>query len=733
MDLFRKRFSGYSSIKVIIAVILGLLIINDTGTTAAIRWLAVVFSVSFFMRPYIAVRKLSYFDSGFGMSFGAGLFLCFYSAWVISSTGICRFSDAIVFASFLILSVLGYVIRKYVVKEAYVTSDEFKHFLNGFAIFAVIFLAVFWVIGFNPLVDPGTENYMDFGFMQGIYRQKSAIPEDIWFSGTKLNYYYLGQAVSVYMCRLSLTTPEYGYNMMLATFAGMVFVMSAELVSAVAGALIADGPEKKKCVTTGSMLGGALAAFGANGHWLLYGIFIPLYRKISGATNLKNYWFADPTVFINTDFGDLDNGKNEFPAYSFILGDLHAHVINVMFVLPLVGILFDLVLSDDDKDRERSKVWRLVLISLLLAYCKGANYWDFAIYYVITGALIVFTQIKRYGLSKKAVVRIASAAAIVTAVSYIAILPFTVNFVKMESGIGICTVHSPIYKLMVLWAMPVAITVWLICVLYRKKEANHDVDSMTRCALLPFMLCVIGLIIVPEFIYVKDIYGDLNQRFNTMFKLTYQAYILFAVITGIAFVYMLYMADTAGRFLLVATVLCCLTLLCTSYSYRSVKQWFGNVFDPSRRRGISSIEGLREDDVYGFEMVAYDILAEDEREHIHVIEAAGDSYSHYNALSVYSGACTPIGWFVHEWMWHNDPEPVRERADEVSHFYSCDDEQYCREFLKKYDADYILVGPAEVCKYPVYRTGFARFGDVVVNTMWQGVELDLIRVDKSRL
>ncbi len=735
MDRFRKNFSDYFSIVVIAAVILCFILMDDTGTTAALRWLAVVFSVSFFMRPFFPVRKLSFFDAGFGLSFGTGLFICFYLAWVISSVGV-PFSDGIIFASLIVPAAFGWALKKFIQKETFITATDFKHFLNGFAIFALIFLAVFWVIGFNPLVDPGTENYMDFGFMQTIYRQKSAIPNDIWFAGEKLNYYYLGQAASVYMCRLAITTPEYGYNMMLATFAGMTFLMCTELICGIADALIKDHPKKERSVTTAGVLGGTLAAFGANPHWLLYGLFIPFVQKLIGTSPSGDYWFSDPTVYIRSELGDPDNGKNEFPAYSFILGDLHAHVINIIFVLPLIGMLFDLVLTDDEEENRPVRIYRLVLIATLLAYYKGANYWDFAIYYVITGAVIVFADLKRYGFNKETIIKLVIKALLITAVSIVAILPFTLNFVKMESGIRLCDTHTPLFKFLVLWGLPIAVTLWAIYTLYRKKYKD-DTDPVTRVALLAFMLCTIGLTLVPEVVYVEDIYGSDNKRFNTMFKLTYQAYVLFAIIAGIAFALILKKVYTAAvDFWVVDITYICLfavTVMSASYTASSIHKWFGNVFESEKRIGISSLEGLRKDEVYGFEMAAYDVLRSDDRKIINIIEASGDSYSHESALSVYSGACTPAGWFVHEWMWHNDPEPIKERADSVSYFFTSGDVEYCRDMIKKYDIDYIFVGPAEVCRYPVDRNGFENLGEVCVETVWQDVRLELIKVDRSRI
>ncbi len=733
MGLFRKNFSVYSSIEVIAAVILLILMTGDSGTTAALCWLAVVFCVSFFMRPFLLTKNLKFLDRGMGLSFGLGLFLCFYVCWTFCAITGCDYSDVTVHASFAVMAVLGLVIKKYCLKEEYITREELRQHLNGFAVFAVVFFAFFWMIGFNPNVDPGTENYMDFGFMQTIYRQKSAIPFDPWFSGTKLNYYYLGQSAAVYICRLAHTTPEFGYNLTLCTFIGMAFLMVYELCAAIAGILLPDFSKKTLTVRLGAILGGSVAAFAGNPHWLLYGFVGKILSKVLGNDDYS-YWFSDGTVYISTANGDPDNGKNEFPAYSVILGDLHAHVMNVIFVLPLLALLFDLCLSEKEDENKKSVVSRLILISMLLGYYKGSNYWDFAIYYVITGALIVFTDLTRRGLTLKTAAVIGSKAVVVTAVSIISILPFTLNFIKMESGIEICDVHSPIVKLAVLWLIPVAVSIYVIIFLYFGRGKKAVANRAAKAGLLAFILCSIGLVITPEILYVKDIYGDLNARFNTMFKLTYQAFLLFALITGVAFSICLFRTfSEEKRTKAFVVIFAFIAVLAVSYTPYSAYRWLGRFWDKDQRKGISSIEGLYEDDFYRFEMECYDRLMEDDSRVLNIVEVAGDSYSHQSALSIYTGACTPVGWFVHEWMWHNDPEIVKNRADEVIRFYTSGDSQYCRQFLKKYDIDYIVVGPAEVCKYPVNRTGFYDLGDAKMSQIWQNVELALIKVDRSKL
>ncbi len=736
MDRFRKRFSGCSSLIVLAFVIICLLLIGDTGKAAAVRYLAAVFAVSFFMRPYFTRNRMKYPDEGFGLCFGLGLALCFFACWTFCAVTSFEFADAAVFGTFVLFALSGIIINKTAIKRPYITSDEMRKFIGGFAVFAVIFLGFYYIIGFNPLVDAGTENYMDFGFMQTMYRQRSAVIYDIWFSNTKLNYYYLGQAAAVYMTRLAATTPEYGYNLMLCAFISSVFTMVFELVCGIANAILPDHEKRRLSVTVGGLAGGLVAAFAANPHWVIYGPFLSLAKRIFGTDDGERYWFPDGTVYINTQYGDIDNGKNEFPAYSVILGDLHAHVMNLLFVLPLVALLFEYAFEEERKETKGSRIYTLLVISILLGLYKGSNYWDFAIYYVITGAVIVFTDIRKHGISFGTLGRIIIKAAVVTGVSVAAILPFTLNFKKMESGIEICTTHSPIWKMAVLWLPGVMVSLLFIFLLYSEGQIRQS-DNAAREALLAFVLCTIGLVVTPEIVYVKDIYGGDNKRFNTMFKLTYQAFVLFAIIFGITVSLLLYRllgnlasSRITGIIIGIAAFYC---ILSVSYTPYAVYQRYGRVWDAGLRVGISSLEGLRSDETYGFEMEAYDRIMDDERKVINIVEAAGDSYTHESALSVYTGACTPAGWYVHEWMWHNDPEPIHERADLVAYFYSSGDEEFCREFLRTYDIDYIFVGPAEVCKYPVNRNGFWNLGDICCETIWQDCDLALIKVDRSRL
>ena len=126
-------------------------------------------------------------------------------------------------------------------------------------------------------------------------------------------------------------------------------------------------------------------------------------------------------------------------------------------------------------------------------------------------------------------------------ISYVVSLPFTLQFDSMFKGVGIAQNHSMIHQLLILWGLPVILTVLLIiCIIWEKLcgGANRSLYKLMKAISVPDLfaivmgLCAIGLIVIPELVYVRDIYENGNARANTMFKLTYQAYMLFGMTMG---------------------------------------------------------------------------------------------------------------------------------------------------------------------------------------------------------
>ena len=77
----------------------------------------------------------------------------------------------------------------------------------------------------------------------------------------------------------------------------------------------------------------------------------------------------------------------------FVLGDLHAHVINVFFVLAVLGILYAWIKRNSGKSWKQKEIF---LLGLFLGIFLFSNTWDFMIYYVVICGTLFFGNLKRY-------------------------------------------------------------------------------------------------------------------------------------------------------------------------------------------------------------------------------------------------------------------------------------------------------------------------------------------------
>ena len=230
----------------------------------------------------------------------------------------------------------------------------------------------------------------------------------------------------------------------------------------------------------------------------------------------------------------------------------------------------------------------------------------------------------------------------------------------------------------------------------RKKDQNSEGTvllglMLPDLAALLFALCAIGLILMPEVIYVKDIYGGEHYRANTMFKLTYQAWILFAIVMGYALIRIL--AGSMKSACVLASVCTALLLLTLGYMPRGIMDWSGNIFDPSLRIGTDA--SVFVDESFHTDFAAITWLNNEVKGRPVCLEAPGDSYSTRERVSVATGLPTVAGWYVHEWLWRGDPDAVSERNKDIEAIYTSGDEKLVKSLIEKYNITYIYIGTQE--------------------------------------
>ena len=587
-------------------------------------------------------------------------------------------------------------------------------------LFFAAFLLWTYFAGFHPAAY-GTEKFMDYGFMEAMMRSKTLPATDLWYSQGKINYYYGGQYFAVFLTKLSGAKVELTYNLMRTFVAGLAFAMPFSLVhQMVTDRLGKTGSRWKKALpSVTGILAGISVSIAGNMHYVVYGQIIPFIQKLKGE-EVSSYWFPDATRYIGFNPDVEDKTIHEFPCYSFVLGDLHAHVVDIMFVLLLLGLLYAWMkkvrtteLSGESMSRR--KFWKkqllmpqLLATGALLGMFHWTNYWDFVIYFVVTcGAALFMNIIGQKGKIRWALGVTAAQAAEILILATVIILPFTLQFdtSNMVQGIALAQHHSLPHQLLVLWGLPGILTIlFVVSLLVEKlrgaeqKSLYHLLASIRLPDLFAVLLglCAIGLVLIPELVYVRDIYENGNARANTMFKLTYQAYIMF----GMTMIYAIFRLLIIGKnkILKVLAFIGLFFFVWTcGYFGNSVHSWFGEVWKPSQYKGLNATTFLETDfpeDVNGIRW-----LKENISDAPVVLEANGDSYSEYERVSAMTGLPTIMGWYVHEWLWRGNLSDLNAKIEEIQEIYTSTDETRVKELLEEYNVSYIFVGSCERNKY----------------------------------
>lgn len=692
----------------IIGLILATIPLLGADNVPFLKWWLMVLILGLGYYPLGAVLFSSLRDRGYIFSKVLGIGLAGFLTWVLVVCGAAKFTSGAVIAVTAVSMALCWILY---IKKAEKKTLDLDLVLGEELIFLAFFLLWTYFAGFRPEAK-GTEKFMDYGFMAAMTRSDTLPARDLWYSAGNMNYYYGGQYYAVFLTKLSFTRIQETYNLMRTLVAAFAFVLPFNLVFH----MIREIPRKVKAVpgwiaALGGLLAGAAVSLAGNMHYVLYGLFGDVF-KLSG---YEDYWFPNSTRYIGHNPLTDDQCIHEFPSYSFVLGDLHAHVVNVMFVLLTVGILYAWMKGIREREEEGQvfSVKKLLLepaviaCGVLTGIFHWTNYWDFVIYTTAALICIFFTAMYRYRGQAKAV---AAATVLQTAEVFVlgtlAALPFTSSFETMVSGIAFSKYHTVLYQFLILWGLPFALVlILLLAVLIKYLRAYRGPGrfreffrrvSLSDTFALILGICGIGLVLIPELIYVRDIYENGYARSNTMFKLTYQAFILFGMAMAYAIVRLLLWKGRKLARTLGAAGLALVLLTCGYFGY-SVKCWFGNVLDVSGYRCLDATAYL--ENVYPEDAAAIRWLNENVEGNPVVLEANGDSYSDYCRVSAMTGLPTVLGWYVHEWLWRGDTADLNEKFAEIQTIYTSGDREAVEELLEKYEVEYIFVGSCEREKY----------------------------------
>jgi len=622
--------------------------------------------------------------------------------------------------------------------SAYISFKHFfsqKNFLKKFwqkfstiifieeTIFLLSLLFLFFVRSFQPeILD--LEKFMDAGFIQAYLKSPVLPMKDIWFANESVNYYSFGHFYNAILVHLWQVDLAYGYNLLLlGLFAlltlelfSLVFNLRANLLVKKLSFLNEEKTDFKASVSAG-ILAIFLVALGANGHTLWY------FAKYG---DMSKYWYPDATRFIERTI-------HEFPAYSFVVCDLHAHVLSLPISLFLLLSIFlwlkELLIT------QTCNKWLAALSGILFGVLVMTNTWDIMIYgllLIIIGLILLFKD-KRFfqGLFWTAGIILLFTA--VTSFFWFS------NFTAISSGLLVATEHTPFWQLLVLWG-PHLFYLILFMLIFKPWTKLNAKNSAISILLIAIALLVLILIIFPELFYFKDIYST-YPRANTMFKLVFQGFMLLGVLLSLFFSFIFFKKDGHKKFfswklidlrqifvykkksltsfkialrkwlILYLPIFIFLFFSTLVYPYLAYKSYYGGFRNYQGLNGLNWFSRRYPDD-----FVILNYLKENETKQVNIVEAVGESYSEYARISAFSGMPTILGWRVHEWLWRAGWDKPAMRTSEVEKIYLEPKSVQAQNYLNKYQIKYIVIGSKEYEAYPEMKTReILDLGEIVVS------------------
>ena len=222
----------------------------------------------------------------------------------------------------------------------------------GEVIFVAAFLAFVLVRMANPdLWHPyrGGEKPMDFAYLNAVLRSTIMPPYDPWFGGGYLNYYYWGQFLTAVLIRATAIEPVVAFNLAVPTF----FALTVGGVYSVVYNLVRSA---------GRRLNESVGILGGVPRWspVLMGLvgvaFVTVLGNLDGAIQVGH---GVKNVLLGQPFGEFDFWKSsrmmppdppgheitEFPFFTFLFADLHAHMMAIPFTVLVIGLALAVVLA----------------------------------------------------------------------------------------------------------------------------------------------------------------------------------------------------------------------------------------------------------------------------------------------------------------------------------------------------------------------------------------------------
>lgn len=608
-------------------------------------------------------------DKGWAITRMFGLLLLSLIMWFVGHAGI-KINNWLLIFLLLIFFIFNFLIaKKYFFSDLLNWIQQNKIlilfieflFISGFFLFS-------YIRAFKPEILY-LEKFMDFGFVKRYLVSDTLPVDDMWYAGEKINYYSFGHFFISILIRLWGIIPEIGYNLGLAFIFANCLILSFSFITNLV--CLDLGVNINKKIIFGGFVGALVVCIGGNSHAFWY-----FLRNRS----FDMYHYPQATRFIF-------NTIHEFPAYSFVVSDLHAHLINLPIVLTFLALLilwFQIKLKFGTIE-SFSIIYDLIL-GIFLGIMIMTNTWDFLIY----GLFMFILGLVLLGQKQVKFLNLFISAIIILVLALLVSLIWFYNFKTISQGISLVNEKSPLKELAILWSGHIIMS---FISLYAAQNVLYNFDKKFNSIVLTLCITSFLLLLLPEIIYVKDIYTT-YPRANTMFKLTYQAFVLMSLSGGYAFSILINLKKRTFLANIIFLILCIIIFGLLLYPKKAFYTFYQNF---EKYKGLNGLKWYKNEFSDEWKIIKFLKKNWDGK---NIIEASNESYSKFNAISTFSGVPTVLGWITHEWLWRGYL-PISFRLNEIKEFYESKNLDFINNMIAKYNLGWIILTQNEKQKYNV--------------------------------
>ncbi len=397
-------------------------LLNRYPVLAVLAFYAFSLLLGLLVFPFLRLALPGLKDKGYGFSRIIGFLLFAYLAFVLGSAGFAVTRGLLLVVLGLIALaglVTGRLTRHALIKDL---KRIWKQILVEEIITIVMFGFFLFIRWLNPdLWHPwrGGEKPMDFSYLNAVIKSTVFPAYDPWYAGGYINYYYYGQVLIGLPMKLLGIVPAIAYNILLALWYGMlsvgVFSLAWNITKAIFGRESFDGKSKVFDLAFWAGLT-AMLVLGFLGNLGEVKLFSDAIKTLgSGGLAIADGTFAQQVQWLLGGLGKLFNGEilpisagswywnpsraipgesiTEFPFFTFLYGDFHAHLIAMPVVVAAMGWGLSVLMSRGQwHEKPRRNITGLILGFLLGGLIIGAlkpiNTWDFYTFMVLNMVIL---------------------------------------------------------------------------------------------------------------------------------------------------------------------------------------------------------------------------------------------------------------------------------------------------------------------------------------------------------